>query len=174
MVDHARKWDAAPDWSTAKLIGKDIAIWSIELPDQTLVSGDLAAFGRNAEMDGRGVGTFGHVDGEAYTIRLARDRLLAVGRLPQTVREGWNEAGFAITSFGGANHVFELSGEGQADLLARATSMALLDPGYSASVGFAFVPSVLYRHGPLNNLRLHVERGLAVYVWAWLKTVLEE
>lgn len=41
------------------------------------------------------------VRGEAYTVRLVRDRLLLVGEVPDTVSEGWNEAVSAFTAMGG-------------------------------------------------------------------------
>lgn len=172
MVDHAETWDAIPDWTTARLSGKDVAVRSIELPDQALVSGDLAAFARIAGMDAQGAGALGRVEGNAYTIRLARDRLLVVGSPPETIVDGWNEAGFAVTPMGGAYHVFALSGEGCSMLLSQATTLNPDDPGPSATVGFGGIPAMLYRHGPSAEFRLHVERGLAVYLWRWLQTAL--
>lgn len=174
MLDHATKWAAAPDWTTAVLDRGGVTVRSIVLPDLALVSGDLAAFGRAAGLDPRGAGALGGVEGERYTVRLARDRLLAVGPLPGTLAEGWNDLGFAVTPAGGADHVLELAGEGLAALLARATTLDPADGGPCAAVGFAGIPAVLYRHGPAGRLRLHVERGLAAYAWCWLTTVLEE
>jgi len=172
MLDHADRWNAAPDWATARLTGKNVAIRNIALPEQALISGDLAAFAGAAGMDATGVGAFGRTEGEVYTVRLARDRLLAVGALYEGIREGWNEAGFAVTATSGADHVFELSGDGLSDLLARATTCDPTGSSPSAAIGFAAVPAVAYRHG--DALRVHVERGLAVYVWTWLDTVLKE
>ncbi len=174
MLDHARKWEAAPDWSTAVLSGNHVSVRSIELPDQFLISGDLAAFGHLSGMDATGVGAFGHVFGAPYTIRLARDRLLLVGPLPDTIHHGWNAAGFAVTAVGGADHVLECTGEGVTDLLLRATTVDASLASPSASLGFASVPALAYRFGPAAALRVHVERGLAVYVWTWLTNVLSE
>ena len=168
MLDHAAKWDAAPDWSTAVLEAAGATVRSLDLPDMALVGGDLGAFGRASGFDPQGAGALGAVDGDGYTVRLARDRLLAVGPLPGTVREGWNDAGFAITPSGGAEHVFQLAGEGVPALLSRATTLDPAKPGPCAAIGFAGIPAVLYRHGPSGALRLHVERGLAVYLWSWL------
>ncbi|RWC49825.1 MAG: hypothetical protein EOS55_04360 [Mesorhizobium sp.] len=174
MLDQAAKWDAAPSWATAALTGKRVTARSLDLPDQALVSGDLTAFGQIAGLAWQGEGALGPVLGETFTVRLARDRLLAVGRLHEAVSEGWNAAGFAATAIGGANHVFELTGEGVEDLLSRATTLDLANPGPSAAASFAGVPAIVYRFSPSGGTRLHVERGLAVYVWTWLRTVLEE
>ena len=174
MLDHATKWDAAPDWSSAVLDGSGVRIRSLDLPDLALVSGDLAAFGRLSGFDPHGAGALAAVQGDSYTLRLARDRLLAVGAMPAAIRESWNDAGFAVTPTGGAEHVFELSGQGVPALLARATSIDPAQASPSAAVGFAGAPAVLYRHAPSGHLRLHIERGLAVYLWSWLKTVLGE
>ncbi|RFB76693.1 sarcosine oxidase subunit gamma family protein [Methylovirgula sp. 4M-Z18] len=174
MLDHAAKWDAAPDWGAAALDLKGVTVRSLDLPDLALVSGDLAVFGHVSGLDPQGAGALGTVQGDIYTVRLTRDRLLVVGPLPDRVKESWNEAGFAVTLTGGAEHVFELTGEGVTALLSRATTVDPANGGPAATVGFAGIPSVLYRHDPSGGLRLHVERGLAVYLWSWLKTVLEE
>ncbi len=174
MLDHAEKWDAAPDWATAVLEATGVTVRSLDLPDMLLVSGDLGAFGRASGFDPQGAGALGAVHGDGYTVRLARDRLLVVGPLPGTVQESWNDAGFAVTPISGADHVFELAGEGIPGLLFRATTLDPANPGPCAAIGFAGVPAVLYRHDPSGALRLHVERGLAVYLWSWLMAVLGE
>lgn len=173
MLDHAAKWDAEPDWGIAQIDARGIRIRSLDLPEQVWVSGDLVAFGKASGLDCQGAGALGVVRGDVYTVRLGRNRLLVVGALTPAISEGWNDAGYAVTAMGGANHVFELDGQNLDDLLAMATTIDLVAPSPSASVGFASTPAVLYRHEPSGRLRLHVERGLAVYVWTWLRTVLE-
>lgn len=174
MLNHATKWDAAPDWNTATFSAQGVTIRSIDLPDQALVSGDLAAFGQAAGIDPNGAGALGAVQGERYTLRLARDRLLVVGALPDALHEGWNEAGFALTPIGGADHTFEIAGEGLPALISRAMTIDPANPGPSASVGFAAVPAYVCHHQPSGALRVHVERGLAAYVWTWLHKILQE
>ncbi|NGM46123.1 hypothetical protein G5B31_11320 [Rhodobacter sp. SGA-6-6] len=174
MLDHAAKWDAAPDWATAVLEAAGVTVRSLDLPDMALVSGDLRAFGRASGLDPQGAGALGAVQGDSYTVRLARDRLLAVGPLPGMVQESWNDAGFAVTALGGADHGFALTGDGLPDLLSRATTLDPANPGPCAAIGFAGVPAVLYRHDPSGALRLHVERGLAVYLRSWLDQMLAE
>jgi sarcosine oxidase gamma subunit len=172
MLDHATKWTAAPDWSVAMLELKDTRVRSLALPEKAIVSGDLKAFGRETGLDPKGVGANGHAHGDTYSVRLARDRLMVVGDLPDTARAGWNDAGFAITLIGGGEHVFELSGPGVAGLLSLAMTLSPAEHSASAAVGFAGVPAVIYRHGSSGAHRLHVERGLAVYLWSWLQNVL--
>lgn len=166
MLDHAMKWAAEPDWTSVSLTARGVSIRNLDLPDQALVSGNLAAFGQASNLDPQGAGAFGLVQGDRYTIRLARDRLLVVGELPSAILEGWNEAGFAVTAIGGADHVFELSGEGLPELLSQAMTIEPTTSSPSASVGFAATPAVVYRHQTSASLRLHVERGFAVYVWS--------
>lgn len=173
MLDHAAKWDVAPDWSTARLEKGGVSICSLDLPDQIWVSGDLAAFGEDSGLDWQGAGALGVVRGDSYSVRLGRDRLLVAGPLGAAISEGWNDAGYGVTAMGGATHVFELGGEKLDALLATATTINLTNPGPSAAVGFASTPAVLYRHEPSGKLRLHVERGLAAYIWTWLEAVLE-
>lgn len=174
MPDHAAKWAAAPDWDNAVLDRGGVTLRSLSLPDMALVSGDLAAFGRAAGLDAQGAGALGLAQGDRYAVRLARDRLLAVGALSETVAEGWNASGFALTLIGGADHVFALAGEGVAALLSRAMAIDPDNGGPCAAVGFAGIPALLYRHEPSGHLRLHVERGLAAYLWSWMETVLAE
>lgn len=174
MLDHATKWDAAPDWSTARLDAGGVSICSLDLPNQLWVSGNLAAFGKASGLDRQGAGALGVVHGDAYTVRLARDRLLVVGAPAAAISEGWNDAGYGVTAMGGATHVFELGGEKLDALLATATTIDLAHPGPSAAVSFASTPAILYRHEPSGRLRLHVERGLAVSAWTWLRAVLED
>lgn len=172
MLDHATKWAVSPEWGAETIDASGVTVRSLFLPDLAIVSGDLSAFGRATGLDPQGAGALGLVQGDSYTLRLARDRLLVVGALPDTVRESWNDAGFAVTLIGGADHVFELCGEGVEMLLSHAVTINPDHAGPAATVGFAGVSAVLYRHDQIGTLRLHVERGLAVYIWSWLQGVL--
>ncbi|MDQ2067909.1 sarcosine oxidase subunit gamma family protein [Xinfangfangia sp. CPCC 101601] len=173
MLDHGKNWDVAPDWATAELNVAGVTIRSLDLAETALVSGDLAAFAATSGLDAEGAGAFGEATGERYTVRLARDRLLLVGPLPEAVTESWNAAGFAVTATGGMDHVFTLSGAGLAALLARATTVDPAIGSRSAMIGFGGVPAVVYRHAGSDALRLHVERSLAAYLWTWLQTALK-
>lgn len=175
MLDHAMKWDAVPEWDSVRLSGRSVDIRTIDLAEQHLVSGNLLAFAQASGLDPHGAGALGVVDGETYSIRLARDRVLAVGSLNVGITLGWNTAGFAVTEIGSGYHVFELTGEGIPDLLARATTIDLSAPGPCAAIGFAGVPAILYchRHAGPNGVRLHLERGLAASLWLWFAAVLD-
>lgn len=165
MLDHAMKWAAEPDWTSVSLTARGVSIRNLDLPDQALVSGNLAAFGQASNLDPQGAGAFGLVQGDRYTIRLARDRLLVVGELPSAILEGWNEAGFAVTAIGWRRSCVRAQ-RGLLELLSQAMTIEPTTSSPSASVGFAATPAVVYRHQTSASLRLHVERGFAVYVWS--------
>jgi len=38
-------------------------------------------------------------------------------------------------------------------------------------MAFAGVAAIAYFHGDAQTLRLHVDRGLAAYLWTWLSAV---
>lgn len=168
MPEQISPWRAAPEGAAARLDLPDLRIRALDLNDLALVSGNLTAFADLSGLDAGGAGALGTVDGERYTVRLGRDRLLAVGLLPETLHEGWNAQGFALTAMGGASQVFEIAGPGISGLLARATTIAPDNPGPAAALVFAGVPACLYRHQPSDALRLHVDRSLAAYLWDWL------
>lgn len=172
MHDHGRNWTEIPDWSRAIIEADGVSLRTAGGLDQHLVSGDLAGFGRDSGLDPQGAGALGLVSGAAYTVRLGRDRLLAVGPLPDAVRPGWNAQGFAVTEVSAAWHVFELDGPGAMALVARATTLDPRVPGPCAALGFAGVQAVLYRHGEAR-LRLHLDRALAPYLWSWLEAALD-
>jgi sarcosine oxidase gamma subunit len=170
--DYGRKWAELPDWSSARLEAEGVAVRAIECPAQYLVSGDLEAFGRASGCDAQGVGALGQTTGEDYSLRLGRDRLMVVGGCPGT-SPGWNAGGFAVTDVGAAWLVLEVSGPRSMDLLSRGSTLDPVNPGPSAMAGFASVPVVLYHHGSSSTLRIHVERGLAGYLWAWFEAVFQ-
>lgn len=148
-LNHADKWDAPPALGAVLQAG-GITARLLEEPEQWLVSGDLAAFA---------------VACPARTLRLARDRVLAIGALGD-VQPGWNTAGFAVTAAGAALAVIALSGDGLPGLMATATPLDLANPGPSAATSFAGVPVILDLAA--QPLCLHVERGLVAYLWSWL------
>ena len=64
---------------------------------------------------------------------------------------------------------FEASGAGVRDLLARAVTVDPDHPGPCAAMPFGGVMAVVYRHGDAGTLRIHVDRGLASYLWEWFE-----
>jgi hypothetical protein len=66
-------------------------------------------------------------------------------------------------------HIFEIEGEGLAELWARATTLDVNGSTSSAAILFAGVAVFGCRHGRGDRLRIHVDRGLAPYLWKWLE-----
>ncbi|WP_296745281.1 hypothetical protein [Mesorhizobium sp.] len=169
MRNLAEKWPAAPDFATAVLNKNGVTVRTLGGLNQLLVSGDLAAWSKASGLAGEGVGAGAVVGGDRYTVRIARDRLLAVGGQPLPIVAGWHADGFAVTVMDAGLHVFEIEGPDLDRLIARGTA---LDPGHtsrSASILFAGVSVLFYRFGNPNRARLHIDRGLAPYLWEWLE-----
>jgi sarcosine oxidase gamma subunit len=169
MRDLAEKWPAAPNFATATLNNGGVTVRTLGGLSQLLVSGDLTAWSKASGLAGEGVGAGAVVDGDKYVVRIARDRILAVGDQPFSTAPGWHEPGFAVSVVDAGLHVFEIEGRGLSALVARAT---MLDPGQasrSASLLFAGSNVLFYRFGGPDRARLHAERGFAPYLWEWLQ-----
>ncbi|MBN9243229.1 MAG: hypothetical protein J0I98_10585 [Mesorhizobium sp.] len=167
MPNFADRWPAAPDWTAARIEGAGFTVRTLTGLHQLLVSGDLDAWNAASGLSGSGVGALALAKGKAWQARVARDRLLAVSEMPFKVEPGWHGEGFAVTRMDAALHVFEIEGEGLDGIVARATTLDPAAKSPSASVLFAGVNAVVYRHGTANRLRVHVDRGLAAYLWEW-------
>lgn len=167
MRNLAEKWSIAPDWRSAVLAVPGLTIRPVLGLEQQMVSGDLAAWGKASGNAGPGVGAFAAAQGESYTARLARDRLLAVSRSAPPAATGWHAEGFAVTVVSAAMQVFEAEGPVLNELIARATTLDPKQPSASAALSFAGISAIVYRHG--EALRIHVDRGLAAYLWTWLE-----
>lgn len=165
----AERWPAAPDWSSATVEGPGFTVRTVSGLEQLLVSGDLDAWNRASGLSGPGTGALALAKGEVYQARIARDRLLAVSTEPFTVEPGWHEAGFAVTRIDAGLHVLEVEGPGLAGVVARATTLNPAADSPSAAMLFAGVGAVVYRHAVPDRLRIHVDRGLAAYLWQWLE-----
>ncbi|RWE01121.1 hypothetical protein [Mesorhizobium sp.] len=169
MRNLAEKWPAARDWTTATLNKDGLCVRTLGGLSQLLVSGDLTAWSQASGLAGEGVGAGAVASGDKYMVRIARDRVLAVGEWPFPIAAGWHEAGFAVSVVDAGLHAFEIEGPALAGLVARGTA---LDPGQasrSASILFAGVNVLFYRFGNPNRGRLHVDRGFAPYLWEWLE-----
>ena len=151
----------------AELHGFGLSARVVASPARALISGDLAAFSRVSGLD---LTSTENPHGP-YGLRLARDRLLVIGALPD-LPQGWHGEGFALSDLSAGLTVVELRGPGLADLFAKATTANPENPGPSAAITFAGVPVVLDRAG--DALRLHVERGLLAYLWSWLAAAFQE
>ena len=166
MRDLAEKWSVAPDWRTATIEVPGLKIAAVVGLHQRLVSGDLAAWAEASGFDGTAVGAFGLAEGARYSVRLAPDRLLAASATPIGMATGWFSQGFAVTEISAGLQVFEAEGAALDAFIARGTT---LDPGQSsasAALSFAGISAIVYRHE--SKLRIHVDRGLAAYLWTWV------
>lgn len=141
-----------------------------ELPEipQALVSGDLDGF-LAAEGLAPAVGLLGAATGTRYAVRLARQRLLAVGWEPDAA--GWDPRGWGVTPMGAALAILAIEGPRWPEFFARATP---IDPA-AASPSAAFLmgdglSAILTRHDGPDSLRLHVSRPLLPGVQDWLTT----
>lgn len=169
MRDLAGKWPATPDWATATIDEAGVNIRTLSGLSQCLVSGDLAAWSAASGIAGPAVGAGMIATGGEYEVRIARDRVLAVSERPFTVEPGWHDGGFAVSVMDGGLHVFEIGGPGVSQVLARAMTLDPQKTSASASVLFAGIDVFLYYHASSERARLHVDRGLAPYLWEWFE-----
>jgi sarcosine oxidase gamma subunit len=169
MRDLAQKWSPAPDWRTAIIAAPGLAVYSLAGFSQYLVSGDPAAWSKASGMTAEAVGALSTAAGARYALRIARDRVLAVSETPFGVAPGWHREGFAVSACDAGLHMFEIEGERLAELWARATTLDANGATLSAAMLFAGVNVFCCRHGHDRRLRVHVDRGLAPYLWKWLK-----
>lgn len=167
MPDASARWRPEPDWATARLEGPTLAVRAVAGLTQHLVSGDIDRFLARHGL-GAGIGALGLASGGRYALRVARDRLLAVGIPPSECADGWHDDGYGVTAVGSALRVLEARGEGVRDLLARATTIDPDDPGPCAALQFCGLTCTVYFHGDGQTLRVHADRGLAAYLWEWL------
>ncbi|WDZ80701.1 hypothetical protein PWG15_23315 (plasmid) [Ensifer adhaerens] len=168
MLDNSVKWKPEPDWNCARLLGRAIEVRAIPGLTQHLVSGDIDRF-RERHGLGEDVGALGLARGARYAVRVGRDRLLAVGLPATECAVGWHDDGYGVTALGSAQRVLEAHGEGVRDLVARATALDPGNPGPCAALQFCGLTCSVYFHGDTQTLRVHVERGLAAYLWEWLE-----
>ncbi|ESZ25827.1 hypothetical protein [Mesorhizobium sp. L2C084A000] len=168
MRDLAEKWSVAPDWQSAVITATGLVVRAICGLNQLLVSGDLDAWAHASSIGGTGVGAFGTAQGDRYAARLARDRLLVVSKSPLPIATGWHADGFAATAISAGLQIFEAEGTALDAFIARGTTLDPSQPSASAALSFAGISAVVYRHD--GKLRIHVDRGLAAYLWTWMAT----
>lgn len=167
MLDHAHKWPEPLDWLATRIALDGLSVRSIMGMPQFYVSGDLDRF-RAAHSLAEPVGLMGMASGERYALRMARDRMLVVGVDGDALTMGWNDDGYAVTRMSSALHVFEIAGTLARALVARGCVFDDRDPGPCSTIQFAGITVSLYCHGKADVLRLHVDRGLAPYLWTWI------
>lgn len=163
MLDRSGFWPAAVG-PLASLQGEGLSVHVLPPVPQVMVSGDLAAF-CVAEALPALAGLLAQVTAPRYTLRLARNRMLAVGTGLDHAAAGWAD-GVATTPMTGALAVLEISGPKAMDLFARASAIDPREQSPCAALSFAGVTSVLYRFD--TKLRLHLDRGLQTYMLDWI------
>ena len=167
MLDLGQRWPDVPDWTAARMEGPDFTVEPVNGLTSWLVSGNLDAFAARSGLSAQGAGALGLATGKRYSVRLARSRLFVVGLGETELAHGWNEPGFAASPVSAAWQAFDLTGPGMARILSEATAINPADPGPSASIVFAGLGAIVYRHGEEGRIRLHVERGHAAALWHW-------
>jgi sarcosine oxidase gamma subunit len=172
MRDLAQKWSPIPDWRSAVIERPGLTIRTLTGFSQSLVSGDLAAWREASGMGDPPAGALAVATGMRYAARIARDRLLAVSETPFDIASGWHRSGFAVSAIDAGLQMLEIEGPELAALWARATTLDPRGTTPSASVLFAGVHVLCYRHGHGDRLRVHIDRGLAPYLWTWLERAL--
>lgn len=170
-IDTHKLWQDIPDLETARLTMPGALIRNVSVGSQYMVSGALALAAAKAGVDAEGAGALGIVSGAKYSLRLARERLLIVSDEAEALSPGWNDEGYAVTPMGAALAVFEISGARAIEIVKRATVISTAAPGPCAAVNFAGATACLYRFGNLETVRLHIDRGLAPYLWQWIETL---
>ncbi|MFS8047771.1 hypothetical protein [Rhizobium sp. BR 314] len=142
---------------------------TVDVGAQFMVSGALDKAAGIAGVCSEGAGALGLVTGTRFSLRLARERLLIVSDNAEALVPGWHDDGYAVTSMSGALVAFEIGGQGAIEIVKRATALPLTEPGRSAAVSFAGANVYLYRFGDESTIRLHIDRGLAGYLWQWFE-----
>ena len=170
MRDPAAIWTPPPDWATARLVRGDWQARAVPGLHQTLVSGALDRAAADLAPGVPEIGLWGIAGGCPYLVRIARDRALLVTEPPAGAPDGWHPQGWAASELSGGWLVMDLSGPAAAEIVRESTAADLDAGSPSAAVRFAGIVGVLvYRTAP-GTVRLHVERGLAPYLWRWLET----
>lgn len=161
MLDRAQFWPVQP----RQLAGDGITVTLLDPVPQLMVSGDLDAACAALDLPAP-VGLMGQAEGPRAAIRLARQRILAVG-VTLTHAGAAPRDGYAVTPATGSLAVLQIDGPRSAELLARATAVDLRQNSPSAALLFAGMNAVLYRHG--TGTRLHLDRGLLDYALDWMQ-----
>jgi hypothetical protein len=167
MLESASQQVPYVDWTVSSLRHDRISVRSLPNLRQHMISGDLDAFGA-AHNIGHPVGLLGNATGPRYAVRMARDRIIAVGIADADLQIGWNPEGYAVTRTSSALQVFELGGSQAMEIVARGCAFDANEAGPCSAILFAGVQVSLYRHDDPATIRLHIDRSLAHYFWSWM------
>ncbi|VDC27529.1 hypothetical protein [Pseudogemmobacter humi] len=159
MADRSGFWTTPPE----ALAGEGIVVRLLPPVPQIMVSGDLDGFAAAHGLPPP-LGLLAATAGPRYALRLARNRMLAVGIGLDPAAGGWVD-GAALTPMTGALAVIGITGENAMALVARATAIDPRRPSASAALMFAGATAALCRHD--GGLRLHLDRGLVPWLMSW-------
>ena len=162
MRDRGAFWSLPPQPGT-RIEAPGLSVTLLPPIAQTLVSGDLQAFLAAHDLPAP-LGLLEDAPTDRYALRLARNRLLAVG-VEVAHRTAGLQGGWAATPATGALAVLKVDGPRSMDLLSRATAIDLRHPSPSASFSFAGVLTHVCRRG--DGLHLHLDRGLLAWAFDW-------
>lgn len=163
MLDRSGFWPAVPADGTC-LMGEGLMIRALPPVPQVMVSGDLAAFCAAQDMPPP-LGLLEQAPAGRHALRLARNRMLAVGIAVDHAAAGWAE-GIATTPMTGALAVIQIAGPQAMAVFARASAVDPRQNSPCAALIFAGVSAAICRSDA--GLRLHLDRGLLPYVLDWL------
>ena len=163
MLDRSGFWPA-PSTPDARLVGDSLDVRLLPPLPQVMVSGDLTGFLARHDLS-PAVGLLAPVTQPRYALRLARNRMLAVGVAQDHAASGWAE-GVATSPMTGALAVLQISGQRRMDLFARASAIDPKAGSPSAALNFAGVTAALCQDD--EGLRLHVDRSLVSYLFDWI------
>lgn len=164
--------------------GAGLEIAEAAVTAQVMLSGDLGAADVVHAIAGAAGCTLAdqpnrRTGADPYAIWLAPDKRLFVSETIDrnkvlrdlTAALSGRFAGVADATDGLA--VLDLRGARLPDLLAMACALDLdprsFGPDASARALFANIPVILYRHGPADGFRLHVDSSMIGHLWTWLE-----
>ena len=170
MHNRAEFWSPVPDWPQARLRGERVTVTPVPVVVAWWVSGDATSFLARHGLS-RALGPRDTTDDEKYALRYAPDRLLFVSAAPALDDFGSQADGSAITDISDGMMIFDIQGEGAAELMAQGGEYPFAAaPGLateSASLRFASFRLAVMRRP--NGWRLHIERPWAPALWHWLQ-----
>lgn len=167
MRDFAEKWTPVPDWENRKIETSGFSVNRVLGLHQTLISGAIDL----APVQNKPIGWGPIAKGNDYAIQISRDRILHVSGKPENQPYGWQEAGFATSCADDLYAIFEISGKDCQQVFARASTLNWRGESKSASMQFAKLNALVYRHAEENKLRVHIDSPYATYFWTWLEQV---
>jgi sarcosine oxidase gamma subunit len=170
MADRGQFWSPIPDWASVALKRDGVRIAPVLHGDfMHMISGDLDRFLAKAGL--MCIGPRDRGDGRNYSLRLAPDRLLAVGTA--SLETGWSADGFAVSDVTDGYLRFDILGSGADAVMAFGGhydwESREARPQESAAMLFAGLKTIVGRLE--SGWRLHIERSLAPNLWRWLEKI---